>query len=129
MPKRKCSTIDLTFGQRLTKYRKLCGLTQQQVADILSLNRTTYTKYETGVSEPSLEILKKIVAIYGIDVNAVLGDEEFEKKVADFDMPLYTLSKEEKDIVGIYRMLSNEEKKQVYEHIIKIKIEKNKIIE
>ena len=41
-------------------------------------------------------------------------------------MPLYTLSKEEKDIVGIYRMLSNEEKKQVYEHIIKIKIE-NKI--
>ena len=41
----------------------------------------------------------------------------------------YTLSKEEKDIVGIYRMLSNEEKKQVYEHIIKIKIEKNKIIE
>lgn len=125
MPKRKCSSINLSFGQNLTKYRKMCGLTQQQIADILNLNRTTYTKYETGVSEPSLEILKKIVAILGVDVNSVLGVDAFEKNLADFNMPMYTLTKEEQEIVGIYRMLSDEEKKQVTDYIIQVKIEKN----
>lgn len=59
MPKRKCSNVDVSFGANIAAYRKMCGFTQQQVADMLNLNRTTYTKYETGVSEPSIEIMKK----------------------------------------------------------------------
>ena len=49
-----------SFALRLKQHRELCRLTQQQVADILNINRTTYTKYETGVSEPSHEVLRKI---------------------------------------------------------------------
>lgn len=125
MPKRKCSSVYRSFGENLTKYRKLCGFTQQQVADILSLNRTTYTKYETGVSEPSFEILKKIVAIFGIDVNALLGGEVFEKNVADFDMPMYSLTLEERNLIGTYRMFSAEEKNIVLEKVNEIRDEKN----
>ena len=77
MPKRKCSNVNQSFGKNLVKYRKLCGFTQQEIADILNLNRTTYTKYETGVSEPSFEILKKIVAVYGVYFNEFLGEENF----------------------------------------------------
>ena len=106
MPKRKCSNVNQSFGKNLVKYRKLCGFTQQEIADILNLNRTTYTKYETGVSEPSFEFLKKIVAVYGVDVNAILGQEEFEKNLHDFVMPMYNLTNEERELVGIYRRLS-----------------------
>ena len=125
MPKRKCSNVNQSFGKNLVKYRKLCGFTQQEIADILNLNRTTYTKYETGVSEPSFEILKKIVAVYGVDVNAILGQEEFEKNLHDFVMPMYNLTNEERELVGIYRMLSKEEKQELMDKAREIKTIKN----
>lgn len=121
MPKRKCSNVDVSFGANIAAYRKMCGFTQQQVADMLNLNRTTYTKYETGVSEPSIEIMKKIANIFGVDVNALLGIEPFEKALADFEMPIYSLTKDEQDLVGIYRLLSVEEKQRVMELLVKIK--------
>ena len=40
------------FSENLIKLRKNKGFTQQQVASKLGIDRTTYTKYETGVSEP-----------------------------------------------------------------------------
>ena len=84
MPKRKCSNIDASVGLRMRYYRIQCGLTQQQVADALKINRTTYTKYETGVSEPSHELLGKIVKMFGIDYNAILDNRDyFEKYLLD----------------------------------------------
>ena len=92
------------------------------VADLLNLNRTTYTKYETGVSEPSFDILKKIVNMYGVDVNAVLGQESFEKNLSDFIMPMYNLTKSERELIGLYRILSPEEKEKLMEKIKKHEI-------
>lgn len=125
MPKRKCSNVDPTFGKNITEYRKHCELTQKQIADMLNLNCTTYTKYETGVSEPSIEIMKKIAAIFGVDINALCDVQPFEMTFADSDMPLYSLSREEQELVGIYRMFSNEEKEKVVEFITKMKDDKN----
>lgn len=92
---------------------------------MLNLNRSTYTKYETGVSEPSFDILKKIIAIYGVDANAILGDCSFEKVVHDFVMPIYNLTKEERELIGIYRMLSKEEKAELIGKAEEIKNIKN----
>lgn len=125
MPKRKCSSVHQSFGQNLTKYRKMCGFTQQQIADMLNLNRTTYTKYETGVSEPSFEILKKIVSIYGVDVNVILGEDTFEKNLTDFIMPMYNLTKEEQELVGVFRMFNREEKDKLLKVLKEMKEEKN----
>lgn len=69
MPKRKVKTVDDIFCSNLIYYRKLNQYTQQQVADALNLNRTTYTKYEIGVSEPTYSVLRKIVELYKIDFN------------------------------------------------------------
>lgn len=75
MPKRKISSIDASFGRNLVFFRKLTGMTQQQIADRLNINRTTYTKYETGASEPSIEMLKRIAELLDVDVNALVYDE------------------------------------------------------
>ena len=75
MPKRQNGSVDENLGRNLIFFRKLAGLTQQQVADRLNLNRTTYTKYETGASEPSIEILKALAAILEVDVSLLLTDE------------------------------------------------------
>ena len=56
MPKRKTNDVDFSLGNNLYYYRNKANLTQQQVADYLNINRTTYTKYETLIDKLSLEI-------------------------------------------------------------------------
>lgn len=60
----------------LLDLRKNARLSQQQVADILKINRSTYAYYETGKSKPKLPTLKKLAAIYGVSVDALLGQEK-----------------------------------------------------
>lgn len=111
-----------SFALRLKQHRELCRLTQQQVADILNINRTTYTKYETGVSEPSHEVLRKIVSIFGTDFNTILGDESPFKKtvVQDPDLQLYNLSDEEKMLVISYRTMSDSDREKILGEAMKI---------
>lgn len=105
---------ETTLAQRLKKYRALCGLTQQQVSDILNINRTTYTKYETGVSEPSQEVLKKIVSIFGIDYNALLGVEDvLGADFFDNSLPMFRLTNSENDLVFAYRAMSKEDQQEL----------------
>ena len=129
MPKRKCSNIDASVGLRMRYYRIQCGLTQQQVADALKINRTTYPKYETGVSEPSHELLGKIVKMFGIDYNAILDNRDyFERRVADGDMTLNVLTLSERAIIARYRSMSKEDQKKICEYIDMLYNEKAKKI-
>ncbi len=64
------------FGERLIVLRKSLGLTQQQVADALHLHRTTYTKYECNVAEPSLECVCRIAQLFSLSVDALLQTNE-----------------------------------------------------
>ena len=115
MPKRKCSSVDTALGTNLSYFRKLAGFTQQNVADALNLNRTTYTKYETGASEPSIEILKKIADFLSIDVASRLEDESKTSvvlsDVAGDDYPI--LSAEDRNLLRKYHMLDREDKEEV----------------
>lgn len=127
MPKRKCSNIDASVGLRMRYYRIQCGLTQQQVADALKINRTTYTKYETGVSEPSHELLGKIVKMFGIDYNSILDSRDyFEKRVAEDDMTLNVLTLPERAIIAEYRSMSKEDKKKICEYVHSLSLENGK---
>lgn len=110
MPKRKCSNIDKNVGRRLKQYCVACGLTQEQVAAVLNINRTTYTKYETGVSEASYELLKKIVSLFGIDFNSLLGEKDISEVIYDSKLPMFNLTKDEQDIIIAFRSFSADEK-------------------
>lgn len=102
----------IPFALRLKQHRELCGLTQQQVADIININRTTYTKYETGVSEPSHEVLRKIVSIFGTDFNSILGDNDaFQTEMQDSSIKLFNLTDDEQKLVISYRAMSDDDRK------------------
>ena len=66
----------LSFGINLRTLRVQKNLSQQDIADRLSINRTTYTKWELGVSEPSLTMLLKLAEIYDVDCNRLLEKTE-----------------------------------------------------
>lgn len=61
------------IGQNLKKCRLSKNLTQDRVADLLNIDRSTYTKYELDVVEPSLKTLKKLTTIFDVDYNYLLN--------------------------------------------------------
>lgn len=58
---------------RLKEFRTLHKKTQQDVADYLKVNRTTYTKWETGTHEPDAETFVKLAVYYGTTVDDLIG--------------------------------------------------------
>lgn len=67
--------MSIEFGNHLRELRKKNGYTQQQMADILNISRSTYTYYETGISEPGLDKIKMMCEIFNIDYNTILKFE------------------------------------------------------
>lgn len=63
------------FGEHLRRLRKERGYTQQQMAYILNIGRSTYTYYETGKSEPSYDKLKILCSVFDTDFNSILDYE------------------------------------------------------
>lgn len=57
----------------LRALRKQNGWTQREVADRLGVHCSTYTKYETGASEPSFDILQKLTEIFDVSADQLLG--------------------------------------------------------
>lgn len=66
---------DKAFGQQLKIARKKLRLTQQQVADTLNMERCTYARYELGLSNPSINLIRRFVNLYGIDYNRLFSEE------------------------------------------------------
>lgn len=120
MPKRKCSSVDAALGQNLAYFRKLTGLTQQEVAEKLNLNRTTYTKYETGASEPSIEVLKQLADIFEVDVATLLADSDGGSAVSDSG-DYGALDAEMRNVIKGYAALSREDREEVYRLINQLK--------
>jgi transcriptional regulator with XRE-family HTH domain len=83
MPKRNIKdeniiTYTNKIGLRLKELRARNTMTQADVAKELMVNRTTYTKYETGKSEMSYTVIKRLAEIFNTDFNELLCYDSFE---------------------------------------------------
>lgn len=62
-----------SFTNRLVQLRKKRGLTQQQIADEIGVNRGSYSNWEKGKREPSFENLIKLADILNTTTDFLLG--------------------------------------------------------
>lgn len=53
--------------------RKERNWTQQDVADMLGIERSTYTRYETGSTEPNFDILERLSQIFDVSTDILIG--------------------------------------------------------
>ena len=60
------------IGKRLKKARELKKMTQQEVADETDIARTTLSKIENDIYEPSIEQLRKLIELYNVNANWLL---------------------------------------------------------
>ncbi len=63
------------FIDNLTAARKSRGLTQKQVAEALGVSDRTYSKWETGETEPGIELLCRLGEFYGMGPGAFFTEE------------------------------------------------------
>ena len=61
-----------SFGERISKLRLKKGLSQSELADRLSIAKSTLAMYETDKREPSFEITKKIAAFFEVSTDFLL---------------------------------------------------------
>lgn len=63
----------MEFCQILKQLRAERGMSQQEVADRLGLNKQAVSQYERGVRKPNFEIAEKLADIFNVDLNYLLG--------------------------------------------------------
>ena len=116
------------LGDRLRAIRKEHGLTQQNIADVLGVDRTTYTVYEGGSITPSPATLVKLSQIYNVTVGYLIGveenhpelrkipEEKQREKLLSSD-PISLLKREEKELLLYFRVLSDAEKHKIIDEM------------
>lgn len=108
-------------GAMLRACRTKCGLSQQQVANALGINRTTYTYYESGRSEPNLKTIVRLAQIFCVEVSDLLPNESTDSalgdSITDTPNPIYSLTKDEQNLILHYRLLSDDDKMAVLDKI------------
>ena len=118
------------LGENLKRLRKEHGLTQQQIADILKIKRSTYAYYEHGVN-PGNENIQKLAKIFSVSTHyLVYGKEDFSAanrvltfndtssifSTPDDDTPplsFSSLSISEKTLISYMRMLPPQYKEKL----------------
>lgn len=74
---------------RLKELRKMRKWKQNDVAQILSCSQSVYSRYESGVRQPSLDIIKKLADIYDVSVDYLMGYNSSSVSVFESKTELY----------------------------------------
>lgn len=87
--------MHMIFPERLKQLRQKKGLTQQEIADLVHVNRVTYTNWEKGKREPSFENLVKLASVLGTSTDYLLGTSDNYIDLEDFETLIKKLPEEE----------------------------------
>lgn len=58
---------------RLKELREEEGLKQSEIAKLLNIKQNTYSQYETGAREISIDALIKLSSIYNVSTDYIIG--------------------------------------------------------
>lgn len=72
-----------TIAEKIRMIRKTCGFTQQQVASVLNVDRSTYTYYETGKTTPDIHTVKLLANLFNLSIDDLLADEGAGQQMND----------------------------------------------
>lgn len=122
----------MSFGQRVKQYREAKGYTQEQLAQLIGVAKTTITGYERGNRAPDVEKIKKLAIALGVTGDDLLDtglsaeaeieptEEEIRQRI-DLALNRLTLGGKKKvaeyaeDLVEPrYREMTQEELRELY---------------
>ena len=119
----------MTLSEKLKDLRKRACMTQDDIAEVLEMNRTSFSKYENGASTPPLAVLRKLAKIYSVPLEYLIHDEQpfyvlnesteedVEREKSDTVSNFAQLSPEERKLIMKMRLLSDVKKKEIIHSI------------
>lgn len=61
------------IGKKLRELRKELGWTQEELGERLHIHRSTVSYWETGFTDPPLEMVRALALLYGVSADYLLG--------------------------------------------------------
>lgn len=115
------------LAKQMRTLRTVNHFTQQQVADILNIDRTTYTSYEISKNTPDIMLLDAFAKIFSVSIDFILNidtkhpealcDEVDEYETSRSESLVSQLNRTERTLLAEFRVLSEEDQKKVQELI------------
>lgn len=99
------------LGTRLKELREERGYSQQQLADLLHLSRSTIEMYEHGKRDPNTETKEAIADFFNVNMDYLFGRDG-----SPSPNPEEILSKDEKILISSYRLLNAAGKRRIQEY-------------
>ena len=77
----------MNIGEKIRNAREDMDLSQRDMANLIPMNQSNYSKIERGVQEPNLEQLRRICQILNLDPRYLLNLGDFSS-ITEADMKL-----------------------------------------
>lgn len=101
----------MSTGQNIKKIREENGMTQQQIAELIHMHRSNYSKIESGQREISVDALNKIAKYFGMTIDQIVNfDGAIPQEITVEDKTLM-------EQVKLIQELEPEEKNMVFKMV------------
>ncbi|MCL2376439.1 MAG: helix-turn-helix domain-containing protein [Defluviitaleaceae bacterium] len=101
----------MTLGEKISALRKQRGLSQEDLATMITITRQAISRWEQNESIPDIENIVQLSSIFGVSIDYLLKEGEFTAvRASDGDadaMPIGLPGKRKKSRSWIYRRMFN----------------------
>lgn len=73
----------MSIGDNIKSYRKQAHLTQEELAKLVGVGRTSITQWETGAQTPLMGNVQKLAGALGVQTSDLVGEAEIGPRKAD----------------------------------------------
>ena len=131
------------IGERLKQLRKEKNKSQQEIADLLSIQRQSYSSYENSISMPTIENLRLLAEYFDVSSDYIIGISEQKRPVEVYSASNIhdsnfvqgagsvtvketgVMSKEELEMIRIYRDLDVRDRSKLLNYAFDLEDKKN----
>ncbi|MCC8138366.1 MAG: helix-turn-helix domain-containing protein [Clostridiales bacterium] len=64
------------YVKKMREFRAKANYTQQELSNLLSVQRQTYCNYENGIRMPPMEIMIRLTEIYSVSMDCLIRDRD-----------------------------------------------------
>lgn len=101
--------MDKLFFENLKEARLDAHMTQKEVAEKAKIAKSTYSQYESGKREPSIEVIKRLAHVLDVPADKLLG-----LPPTDF---MGFLSAKDKYLLEIYHQLNDDGQRRLMQYV------------
>jgi transcriptional regulator with XRE-family HTH domain len=97
----------MNIGEKIKKVREAKGFSQKQVAVMLDMDQSQYSKIENSKTDPTTSTLEKIAKTLGVDVPVLFASDDIFKDANSADKTLM-------EKIRLIEQLDDKEKVSIY---------------